>query len=214
MRVLAILGLLLTFSLPVHSAILEFDGVQNSGVINSSYAEDSVTVSGIGGSVAFNQNPGKVHLTDYGTAFAHTISIENGGRFNAVSFDYQDTNRNCISYLCAIIIPYNNIELSAFREGSLIGTEFLTGNGVPTTHLFSSDFMDIDKLVISVLSPFFDPTPYCLTTGEPCSVVEVDNLVLNPIEISQVPLPAGLPLYAAGMALMGLWMRQRRAKQN
>ncbi|MCG8494033.1 MAG: hypothetical protein MI743_20650 [Sneathiellales bacterium] len=212
MRILAIFGLLLMFSLPAHAAVLEFDAVQDLGGASGSYSEDGVTVSGLGGDVAYKNNPGKVYLADYGTAFASGLSIENGGRFDAVGFDYLDVNNNCFTPTCLILVPYDNIELSAYRDNVLVGSENLTYADGPASHTFGSDFMDIDRLVISVLSPTFPIGAFCLTTGEPCSIVELDNLELNPVAIAQTPLPAGLPLYAAGMGLIGLWMRRRRTK--
>jgi len=212
MRKLAILGLLLIFSLPAHAAILEFDGVQDLGGTASSYSEGGVTVSGVGGDVAYKNNPGKVYLADYGTAFASGLSIENGGRFNAVGFDYLDVNNNCFTPACILLVPYENIELSAYRDNVLVGSESLLYADGPASHTFGADFMDIDRLVISILSPTFPIGAFCLVSSEPCSIVELDNLELNPVEIAQTPLPAGLPLYAAGMALIGLWMRRRRVK--
>lgn len=214
MRILAILGLLLTFSLPAQAAVLEFGGVQDMGGAASSYSEGNVTVSGVGGDVAYKNNPGKVYLADYGTAFASGLSVENGGRFDAIGFDYLDVNNNCFTPACIVMVPYENIQLSAYRDNVLVGSESLLYADGLASHTFSSDFMDIDRLVISVLSPTFPVPAYCLVSSEPCSIVELDNLELNPVEIAQTPLPAGLPLYAAGIAIMGLWMRRRRVKQN
>lgn len=110
------------------------------------------------------------------------IRMVGGGAFNFTSVDFEAIGGD------------GNFIFSAFRNGVL---QFNVSGLVASSNTFST-FMGptalIDDLRIGVFT----------NTG---TQINVDNIALSP-----VPLPPALPLFAAGLGVMGILSRHRKRK--
>ncbi|WP_169544623.1 hypothetical protein [Sneathiella aquimaris] len=216
MKVLALISGLLLFSSTVQAAVLDFSGVTDIGPSHTSYVEKGVTVQSIGGDLAYHGTPGRVHITDSGTSFATGLSFTTGARFDAVQFDiFGSSNFFCLGPGCNSPIPFNNVVVTAERSGVEVARrEFYSGTS-PHTEVLDFFFLDIDRLSISILFPAAVDDTVCAFAA-PCTFFDVDNVLLIPNgNISSVPLPAALPLYGAGLLMVGfLGNRARRRNEK
>jgi hypothetical protein len=156
----------------------------------------------------------------------------NGERFDAVSADitgysrvYQTGNkkkpkkpRKLEKWLYGNNITYDNFAFYGFRDGLLVASQKGSINGSFSQLMFGADFTDLDLLVAELLVPKALNSLYnkirkrkTLFCDEWCAGFQVDRLGLNVREPAPVPLPAGLPLLAAGLGGLGLIVRRKRA---
>ena len=205
---------LLIFCAPVQAVTLGFDAVSDEGAFEFSYSENGVTGSTSDGVLAHKLgNPGSVHLTDDGTGFASSISFVTTGLFNAVRFDIDGVNNYCADLSCNAPEAFNNVKVVGERDGIIVANSSFYSEEGARTHLFGSDFMNLDRLTISVLLPDDVDNSTCAFLA-PCSFFDLDNLVLEQVDISAVPLPAGLPLYGAGVGILALMARRRKKARD
>jgi len=191
--------------------VINFAGVESQGGLASSYNEDNAVVDGIGGIVAYHQSrSGKVHLADYATAFATSISISKPGRFDAIQFDIRGFTNYCsfANGPCQGVEAFDNVLVTGVRDNAVVASDLFFSGIVEATHSLSALFSNLDSLLISILIPGDIQNSNCAFTPT-CSSFDLDNLVLDSVDVSAVPLPAGLPLYGAGLALLAFWVRKR-----
>ena len=106
-----------------------------------------------------------------------------------------------------------NVLVQGFRGATLVSNLTFNMGAAPDPYTVSlgSDFSNLSSLVIGILAPNFAeylamPGAVSIDSCAPCSHFTVDDVTLAP-----VPLPAGLPLAASGLALLAFVARRRRA---
>ncbi len=205
-----IIGLVL-FCVPAQAVTLDFTNVPGLGGVTPFYVEKGVVAQGIDGDLARHTTPGKVHLTDGGTSFASSVSFSASGRFNALQFDIDGESNYCLDFSCSSPEPFNNVMVVGERGGLVVASsEFFSGTS-ERTEILGSDFSDLDRLVISVMLPSDLASSTCIFFS-PCSFFDIDNLSIEMVVAT--PLPAGLPLYGAGVVILGYLVRRRHKLQR
>ena len=183
---------------PAGAAVMTFKDIQFVGPSNGDYQEAGITASS-NMWLGYFDTPGTAHLDDSGTSNAQFISFTMGGRFSAVQFDILPLD----IFFCAAggsglcNDPYDNVSVRGFRDGALVAEDTFFGGESPNTHVFSSDYVNLDELIIGALLPDLALGGFCLEA--PCAHFNIDNVKLNP-----VPLPAALPLFFGGTWILGL----------
>lgn len=211
MKAIVVFLVVLFVSGSVNAAVVNFAGVPDIGATATTYSEGNVTAQSVGGDLAYHSVAEKVHLTDYGTSFASGISFVMPIRFDALSFDIRGFNNFCIDLSCQAPEAFNNVEVLGMRNGSVVATEIFYSGTTEINHVLGGGFSNLDKLSISVLLPQNLAASTCAFFA-PCSFFDIDNLALRPVNVAQAPLPAGLPLYGAGMLLLGYGVRRYKKK--
>lgn len=198
-----------------YAMTVDFSGVSNAGALATSYSENGVSAQTTNGILAYHANPSKVHLHAGAGDFASSITFSMSGRFDAIQFDANGLNKHCYNLSCGIngSEAYNNIQVIGKRGTDIVGMTSFYSEIFETTHIFGSDFTNLDSLTIKMLLPSNYQSSTCgFFTLEICSAIDMDNLELRRVDVAQTPLPAGLPLYAAGIAIIGYVVRRRRKK--
>jgi hypothetical protein len=208
-------AMLLAFSAaPANAALLTFDGVAIGGIGcppgPGSVVESGFTISNCPG---YFIEPGEIHLDDGGTGFSSFVDFSSDMRFDAVSVAIQNFGE---SYFVDDItwqsVPYDNVLFTGYRDGVLVASQgyssFAVAAFATEVVLFDSDFAALDLLRIAQVFPsieeqFLHPDAYCVDV--PCGHVSLKEITLAP-----VPLPAGLPLLAGALALLGFAASRRR----
>lgn len=212
MKSIVVFLVVLFVSGSVNAAVVNFASVSGIGAMATTYNEGDVSAQSIGGDLAHQIGLAeRVHLTDYGTSFASGISFVMSTRFDALSFDIRGFNNFCLDFSCQAPEAFNNVEVLGMRGGSVVATEIFYSGTTELNHVLGSGFSNLDKLSISVLLPLNLGASTCAFFA-PCSFFDIDNLALRPVDIAQTPLPAGLPLYGAGMLLLGYGVRRYKKK--
>ncbi len=211
--IISLIGFLF-ICLPAKAVTVDFNAVSDEGGLEFLYSEQGVVGFASGGVLAHKLgNPGSVHLTDGGTGFASSISFVTSGFFNAVQFDIDGHTEYCANFACTSPEAFNNVKVTGERNGAVVANMlFFSGIG-SSTQALNSDFQSIDRLTISVLLPDNYASSTCIFYN-PCSFFDLDNLVLEHVEITAVPLPAGLPLYGAGVGILALIARRKQKNQS
>ena len=200
-----------TVAAPVSAATMTFDNV-NLDYMAQTYSEDGIFASGNGNLGLYARS--MLHFDDGGTSAPSTVTFSMGILFNAVSFLLDPWNFDFLvrfedgSYLQP---TYMNVLVQGYRGAALVSDlKFDMGSSPdPYKVKLGSTFSNLSSLVISILDPNF--AEYRAMPGvryagfcAPCSHFSIDNLKLAP-----VPLPAGLPLAASGLALLAFIARRR-----
>ncbi len=108
-----------------------------------------------------------------------------------------DTLMNSLTFMWGSVDLYNSIEF--YNDGNLLGESIVGQDAINAGAVEGSDFV----IATILTNDFFDEIRFLSSTN----AFEYAN-----IEVSVVPLPAALPLYGAGMALLGfLGWRKRKA---
>ena len=200
-----------TVAAPVSAATMTFDSV-NLDPTAQTYSEDGIFASGNGMLGLYTAS--RVHFDDGGTAAPSTVTFSMDSLFDAVSFLLDPIRFNFYvrfedgSYLEP---TYMNVLVQGYRGAALVtDLKFDMGSSPdPYKVKLGSTFSSLSSLVISILypelaayraMPGFRDAGFC----DPCSHFNIDNLKLSP-----VPLPAGLPLAASGLALLAFIARRR-----
>ncbi len=212
-------GLFLAMAGAAHASTvtLTFDGVANPcGVCPPDFPESVVesgyTISGYPGHPGFSGS-GYVHLDDGGSPFSDFVSFTGPSRFNVVQLDLFGLGSELLTPVDPMATdytrtPYLNVVFKGFRDGGIVAQTFFSTGATPQSFLgltLGNLFTNLDKFVISVVSPALAPGQFC--SDYPCGHVNVDNVVLA----SVVPLPATVAMMGGALALMGMFgMRRRR----
>lgn len=135
-------------------------------------------------------NPGAALTTFYNDESAAlddfvSITRSGGGAFTFDSVDFRTITSE----------DSDHIKISGLRNGSLVGALALTTPSTVFTTVASTFGGPVDKLFIEITSIGF-------------SAAILDNFNLTEID---VPLPATLPLFATGLACLGVVMHGRRS---
>jgi hypothetical protein len=199
----AILGLT---AISAGAATMNFDSLPDEGAMLSTYAENGITATAIGGALAYSSTPGFAHIDDSGTGLASGIDFTIGGLFDAVGFSLTSLGYNFWDPPG----PYSdNIVVTGFLGNNVVtSATFLLSDiaGTVQSIMLGSAFTGLSKLRIELLYPV-----NTATCDAPCGHFDLDSLSLNATGPAPVPLPAtGLLLLGAGVAMGGLRMRRRR----
>lgn len=202
-----------TLAATANAATMTFTNVNLDPLANT-YSEDGILVSG-NGDLGIGAGSA-LHFDDGGTSSPSTVAFSMATHFNAVSFLPDPVNFDFLvrlddgSYLQP---TYLNALVQGFRGAALVSNRTFDMGAAPDafTVNLGTMFNNLTSLVIGILLPDFAayqamPGVARAETCAPCSHFNVDNVTLAP-----VPLPAGLPLAASGLALLALISRRRRA---
>lgn len=204
---------LATSSLPAQAATMTFDNLTDP--FATSYSENGITATGDGDMGMYST--GSVHIDDGGTSAPSQVTFTMAaGAFDAVSFDlrpigfyleYTDPAGN-------LSMPsWANVQVQGFSGINLVSSLTFDMGQTPTTITLNSMFRNLTSLTIGILFPDWiyqnlpaNASVYC---DSPCSHFEIDNVTLNAVNPAPVPLPAGLPLAASGLAVLAGLARRR-----
>jgi hypothetical protein len=101
-------------------------------------------------------------------------------------------------------IPFNNVAVTGMRDGSIIAEDRFYMGKDPWTYFFSSEFWDLDTLIIAMLVTGPDEWSIGTCIDSPCTSMSIDNVTLSPI-----PLPAPLLLFLTGLGALALLGRRK-----
>lgn len=202
------------FAASAQAATMTFDSV-NVDPAARSYAENGILATGNGTLGMYSA--WALHFDDGGTSAPSLVTFTMGSAFDAIGFDIApiafdlhicDASRVCISP------TYPNVSVQGFRGSELVSSlVFDMGSASdPYRILLGAPFRDLTALTVSVLSspvPLFRELPdgTNASCGIPCSHFKIDN-----VELAPVPVPAGMPLAATGLAVLwglGRWRRRQ-----
>lgn len=200
-------------ALPAVSATMTFSGI-GADPFAKTYSEDGIFASGNGNLGLYNGSGG-IHLDDAGTSAPSKVSFTMASNFNAESFVLDPVGIDF--YVCSgsnncSKPSYLNVLVQGFRGGSLVSN--LTFDMGPSLDPYLVNlgglFSNLSSLLIGVIYPdtaYYKSLPGVTSAGPcaPCSHFNIDNVTLAP-----VPLPAGLPLAASGLAMLAFVARRRR----
>lgn len=198
-----------------NAVVVNFAGVPNVGIPTTTYSESGVNAEVNNGALAYySSNVGTVHLLDFVGAHTSSISFSMTGQFDAIGFDMFGFTRNC-SAPCDGSEAFDNVKVSGYRDNlEVASSSFFSGFG-SSSYLFEASFTDLDSLTIEMLLPVPYGDSACgMIFHDFCSYINLDNLNLQAVEVTQTPLPAGLPLYGAGLILLGYGIRRRKNSLN
>jgi len=198
-----------------NAAVMTFDDLRVGDGISHTYEENGILAVGNGDIGSYAR--GNLHLDDFGTAASSYVDFSMDSSFDAVGFDLDPFDFEY--YLCSpdvrpcTLATYDNVLMQGFVEGNLVAS-FLFNMGIgtdPFPVLFDDSFKNLTSLRIGVASPPTTPAGYTSFCSAPCSHFSIDNLVLSPVALSPVPVPAGMSLGGIGILILSLMaFRQRR----
>lgn len=199
-------ALIVLLAAPASATVMTFKDLLPVSTDNGDYRENGITASSAG-ELGYFDLPGAAHLDDSGTSIAKFVSFTMSSRFSAIGFDILPlgTEFCAAGGSGACNDPYENVLIQGFRDGALVAEDAFFGGESPSTYLFSSDYLNLDQLIIGALLPNTAVIGgFC--DGLPCGHFNIDN-----VELSAVPLPAALPLFSAALGLLGFlgWRRRR-----
>ncbi|WP_234867517.1 PEP-CTERM sorting domain-containing protein [Allitabrizicola rongguiensis] len=199
---------------PGQAATMTFSELE---FLSTSYFEDGiVATAGLG---QFNgegdyDDEGTAHLDDGGTPNPAFVTFTMGGPFTAKSFDLIPLG--FAFYDCepgddddCEPTSFANVKVTGFNGGAEVASLIFDMSTSFGEILFSDAFTNLTSLVIG----FADHPDFGYCDGAPCSHFRIDNVVLDgpPATPAEVPLPAALPLLAAGLGVIAVAGRRRRA---
>lgn len=213
-RSLSIVVGILGFVTPATAATMTFDNLW-ADPFAKTYTENSILASGNGNLGLYSGNGG-LHFDDGGTSAPSTVSFSMASSFNAVSFLLDPVAFDfivCSGPSNCAQQTYLNVLVQGFRDGALVSNLSFDMGASPDPYLFNlgSAFTNLTSLLVAVILPDFNayealPGVTSASPCAPCSHFNIDNVTLAP-----VPLPAGLPLVASGLALLAFVARRRRS---
>lgn len=202
------------FSLPfwlsanaVHAATMNFDALPDEGAQLSTYVENGIQASALGGVLAYESNLGFAHFDDSGTGLAYGADFRMAGVFDAVDFSLVSFGYD---FLDAPGPLSDNIFVSGYLGGSLVSTvSYILSDIVGATQSFAlgSSFAGIDRLRIELRYPV--NTAAC---GAPCGHFDLDSVTLNGAPLAPVPLPPAIAMM--GLSGLALWGVGRKSKAD
>jgi hypothetical protein len=174
--------------------------------------EDGVTIRG-NGELGYGGD-GAIHLDPYASPAATRVRFSMKSRFDALSFDLTPLGYDyfvCEGKRDCVTRSYRNVKVLGFSGDSVVAELlFKMGEGLsPYTVMLNDGFRGLTSLVIEAVLPRFRDGPRVFADcADVCGHFEIDN-----VELAPVPLPAGLPLAASGLAALGLigWRKRRAA---
>jgi hypothetical protein len=200
-----------TVAPPVAAATMNFDSV-NIDYLAKTYSEDGIFASGNGTLGLYAGS--MLHFDDGGTSAPSTVTFSMSTLFNAVSFLLDPVHFDFfVSFEDGSYIQptYTNVQVQGYQGAALVADlKFDMGSSLdPYKVKLGNSFSSLSSLVISILYPNvaeYRAMPGVRYAGgcAPCSHFNIDNVKLSP-----VPLPAGLPLAASGLALLAFAARRR-----
>lgn len=198
---------------PAGAVTLTFDTVQQGGLPGPvSISEQGVTITAdrYSDGVVYFRTPGTIHVDDSGTSFTSNLEFRTGGIFSALWFEAIGLGQSAVvdDGIDWVPVAYDNIRVQGFLDGVRVGeTFFSTGLTInKTTYALGQDFAGIDLLRIPAIGASGQMAGglpiQCFDA--PCGHFDLDSLSLAP-----VPLPAALPLSAAGIGMLAMLRRRR-----
>ena len=194
------------------ASTMTFSGLSSLGESNQFVEDGIVATANSFSQIGSFTTPNSAHMNSSGTGFPQLLRFTiPGTSFNATSFDIIPYNE-VFSFVLpdGTIVPgtYENVRVRGFRDTTLVAEQTFFMGTLPSTYYFGSDFTALTSLVIFALEPQL-PRGSFICANSPCSHFNIDNVTLN---VSAVPLPAALPLFASVLAGGGLiaWRRKRR----
>jgi hypothetical protein len=200
---------------------LLFNGPPTGAQTENGYSFVNSSSYSAGGTLDLHDDSGGLQST----SFARTA----GGYFNALSVDMRGYQRLFVTGATPSAAPsklaFNNYQWNGYRNGTLMASASGSlGGGSMVNYLFDQTFSGLSTLQLNLLAPgmrvsiaisgLFGPSgpnqPYC---QDYCTWVSIDNLKLNAVQLSPVPLPAGFGLLASvlGVGAVAARWRKRRA---
>ncbi len=214
--IVAIVAFVLALAAPFHgagAATMTFSGI-NIDPIARTYSENGIFASGNGTLGLYSAN--SIHFDDGGTSAPSMVTFTTGSRFDAIGFDLDPVGfgfHQCdaITRICENK-TFDNVLLKGFDGANLVTSLlFSMGTGKDSYPVQLDDtFRNLTAFTIAIVLPSI-PFNYFLDCDSPCSHFQIDNVELVPtVEIAPVPLPATLPLEAAGLMILALVAFRRR----
>jgi hypothetical protein len=156
----------------------------------------------------------------YSVETSATYHVDNafigGFNTNGVNSLHSCDGQNCVGSFSSLTISFGSVvsaigfhwgasdttwHLSAYDSGN----NLLDGFDLPVTRFSNAgDFVGILAAGIK----------YAVLTGSIGDYVFVDDVATTGGKVSAVPVPAALPMFGAGMALLGAMARRRKARMN
>lgn len=187
------------------AATMSFDTLPDEGAQLTTYTENGIQASALGGVLAYESNPGFAHIDDSGTGLAFGADFIMAGIFDAVGF-------SLVSFGYSFLDTPGPLSDNIFVSGYLGNTQVSSASytlsdvfGAVQSITLGSAFAGIDRLRIELLYPV--NTAAC---DAPCGHFDLDSVTLNGAGIAPVPLPPTLTLL--GVAGFGLWGLGRRKR--
>ncbi|GLQ07271.1 hypothetical protein GCM10007924_24920 [Sneathiella chinensis] len=195
------------------AATMTFSGLTSEHDV---WTEDGITATGLDGATASVLRGEVGHLDDGSTQFATTIEFTMAGDFSANAFDLIPLGQSAIDCnpdLRSCAFPFtdavwDNVVVEGWKDGVLVASDSFWMGETASTYSFDSSFSLLDTLLIKNLRLPEGADFYCLI--DYCSHFNIDN-----VQLTVVPLPAALPLFASGA--VGLWVflfRRGRKRKN
>ena len=199
-----ILGVL-ALSSQAQAATMTFDNLVDP--LASTYFEDGITVSGNGELGVY----GAGHVDAANSPAPSRLTFTTGARFNALSFDITPVGFDyfiCKGDAACVNRTYRNVSVSGYRGSDLVASLLFNMGELTSAYavLLGERFTNLTSLVIEAVMPEFPTRPRVFgDCEENCSDFDIDDITLAP-----VPLPAGLPLAASALGILGLLARRKR----
>ena len=212
---LAPVMLALSFAtLPAAAATMTFAGL-SADPLAKTYLEDGIFASGNGNLGLYSGNGG-LHFDDGGTSAPSKVNFSMVSNFDAISFLLDPVAFDfvvCSGRNNCTTPTYLNVLVQGFRGATLVSDFKFDMGPSPDPYMVNLGglFSNLTTLMIGVVYPEFaqiKAIPGVTSAGPcaPCSHFDIDNVTLAP-----VPLPAGLPLAATGLAALAFLTRRRRS---
>lgn len=185
---MAALGAAVLFAVPAQAATFTYNSDDPAVLSNLSADSTTGTVDeGVSGSAISRRSPWQ-GTSNPGASYTAVL------RESSATYDFT-TAMDGISFLWGSVDTYNTIN---FYSGTVL-VDTLTG-----TDVINGGASDGDGWInISILAASFDSMVFVSTEN----AFEYSNLV-----VTAVPLPAALPLYGAGIAVLGFIGWRKRSK--
>jgi len=191
---LAILAVTSSVSTLAHATVIDFESLAlNNNAVNntgSPYSEDGFSIAAT--TLSFfgtleNRFTGSTALLNRIGKGVTILTNDMANPFSVQSIDLSELNGNRVADV--------NFTGQVSGAGTVMQTFTLDGVFGNETFLFNASFANLTSLSWVQISPFH----------------QFDNIVLNEGGgVSPVPLPAALPLMAAGLGLMGFVGRRKK----
>lgn len=197
-----------TFPLTAIAATMTFDdgaGLYQDTDGDDLYVENGIAVTGFD-IIGLTFEAERAHLDNFGGPYTNRLSFTYVDWFDLVSLEiWPITSDGALYGLCGLdpCPAYDNVVLIGYRGATVAAQLMFPMGSVPSLRLGGELFTSLTRLEIWAPAPSQDT--------DCCDIhFEVDNVVLARGVPAPVPLPAGLPLIAAGLGGLAL-IRRRRA---
>jgi hypothetical protein len=201
----------------VHAAVLTFDEATiPAGYPIAQFTEQGYTITGNYGHLGSFGVPSTLHLDDGGTGNAGRVAISGPGPFDVASvvvkpagtelilaFDLPDGSTGYES------VAYDEVGIKGFRGGAEVASATFSAFDSMLITL-DSTFRNLDLLSIFVIYPniaaiesqITKPHTSLFCADSPCGHFDLDEVTVNAVGVTPVPLPPTLALLALPLVLL------------